>query len=123
MVITNVKKYTLTEEEISAIQTILEVVKELNWEDFDSYGDFYSSSICLVDVQEMLQVILDNNGKNLEQRYSLFFFLFLTEHLFCRPGALVKNLTKTFFKKGIDKPQIIVYNEYVIKREKQTFSK
>jgi hypothetical protein len=66
MVITNVKKYTLTEEEISAIKTTLEVIRELSWEDFDSYGDFYGSSLCLADVQEILQITLENNDKNFE---------------------------------------------------------
>jgi hypothetical protein len=62
----NIKKYTLTEEEISAIETTLETVRALNWEDFDSYGDFHSSSIYFTDVQEFLQIILENNNKNLE---------------------------------------------------------
>ena len=66
MVTVDVKKYTLTDEEISAIQTTLEVVRELNWESFDDYGDFHSSSIYFTDVQEFLQIILENNNKNLE---------------------------------------------------------
>lgn len=66
MTVESTKKYTLTEEEISAIETTLEVVKVLNWEGFDDYGDFHSSSIYFTDVQEFLQIILENNNKNLE---------------------------------------------------------
>lgn len=66
MITETTKKYTLTEEEISAIETTREVIKELGWEDFESYGDFYSSSTSFIDVQEILQIILENNDKNLE---------------------------------------------------------
>lgn len=66
MTVENIKKYTLTEEEISAIETTLETVRALGWEGFDSYGDFYSSGLGLTDVQEILQIILENNNKNLE---------------------------------------------------------
>ena len=65
MVAETIKKYTLTEEEISAIQTTLEVVKELSWEDFDSYGDFYGANVDFIGAQEILQIILENNNKNL----------------------------------------------------------
>ena len=74
MVTETTKKYTLTEEEISAIQTTRDVVTALQWEDFDSYGEFYSSGVCIEDARVILEIILENNDKNLEQRYSLFFF-------------------------------------------------
>ena len=62
----NIKRYSLTDKEIEAIETTLEVVRELNWEGFDNYEGIYGSSLCLTDVQEILQIILENNDKNLE---------------------------------------------------------
>ena len=66
MTITSIKRYSLTDKEIKAIQTTLDVVKELDWGDFDNYEGIYGSSLCLTDVQEILQIILENNNKNLE---------------------------------------------------------
>jgi hypothetical protein len=66
MTVESTKKYTLTEEEISAIETTLEVIRALDWEGFDNYGNFYSSGLCLADVPEILQLTLENNDKNLE---------------------------------------------------------
>lgn len=66
MTVTNIKKYSLTDKEIEVIQTTLGIVKVLGWENFDSYGDFHGSSLCFTDVQEFLQIILENNNKNLE---------------------------------------------------------
>ena len=66
MTVENIKKYSLTDEEIEAIQTTLEIVKALGWEGFDDYEGIYGSSLCLADVQEILQIILENNNKKLE---------------------------------------------------------
>jgi hypothetical protein len=65
MTVENIKKYTLTKEEIEAIETTLEVVRALNWEGFDNYGDFYSSGLCIEDALVILEIILENNDKNL----------------------------------------------------------
>jgi hypothetical protein len=65
MTVENIKKYTLTKEEIEAIETTLEVVRALNWESFDNYGDFYSSGLCIEDALVILEIILENNDKNL----------------------------------------------------------
>lgn len=103
MTVENIKKYTLTKEEISAIETTLEVIRALNWEGFDNYGDFYSSGLCIEDAQAILETVLENNDKKLEQRCSLFFFLFLAEHLFCAPGHRNTRPRGNITKKSIDK--------------------
>ena len=66
MVTETTKKYTLTEEEISAVETTLEVIRALNWEGFENYGDFYSSGLCIEDAGVILEITLENNNKNLE---------------------------------------------------------
>ena len=66
MITENIKKYTLTEEEISAIKTTFEIVNELRYEEFDNYGDFYDSCLSFEDTREILKLILENNDENLE---------------------------------------------------------
>ena len=75
MTIESIKKYSLTDEEIEAVKTTFKVVSDLRYGEFDDYGEFYSSGISIEDAREILKMILENNNKNLEQRYSLFFFL------------------------------------------------
>lgn len=72
----SIKRYSLTDEEIEAIKTTFNVVSDLRDEEFDDYGEFYSSGISIEDAREILKMILENNNKNLEWRYSLFFFNF-----------------------------------------------
>ena len=74
MTIESIKKYSLTDEEIEAVKTTFKVVSELIYGEFDDYGEFYSLGISIEDAREILKMILENNNKNLEQRYSLFFF-------------------------------------------------
>lgn len=62
----NIKKYSLTDEEIKAIKITLEIVSELIYEEVEDYGEFYSSGISIEDAREILKVILENNNKNLE---------------------------------------------------------
>ena len=76
MTIESIKKYSLTDEEIEAIKTTFKIVSELRYMEFDDYGEFYSAGASIEDAREILKLILENNGKNLEQRYSLFFFIF-----------------------------------------------
>ena len=66
MITENIKKYTLTEEEILAIKTTFEIVNELRYEEFDNYGDFYDSCLSFEDTREILKLILENNDENLE---------------------------------------------------------
>lgn len=66
MTIESIKKYSLTDEEIEAVKTTFKVVSELRYEEFDDYGEFYSSGVSIEDAREILKLILENNGKNLE---------------------------------------------------------
>ena len=66
MTIESIKKYSLTDEEIEAIRTTFKIVSELRYEEFDNYGEFYSSGLSIEDTREILKIILENNDKNLE---------------------------------------------------------
>ena len=98
MITENIKKYTLTEEEILAIKTTFEIVNELRYEEFDNYGDFYDSCLSFEDTREILKLILENNDENLEQRYFLFFFIY-PNICSARPGADMPGSVETSVKK------------------------
>ena len=66
MTIESIKKYSLTDEEIEAVKTTFKIVSELRYEEFDDYGEFYSAGASIGDAREILKLILENNGKNLE---------------------------------------------------------
>ena len=99
MITESIKKYTLTEEEISAIKTTFEIVNELRYEEFDIYGDFYGSGLSFEDTRGILKLILENNDKNLEQGYSLFFFIY-PNICSARPGGRYARLRGNITKKN-----------------------
>ena len=66
MTIESIKKYSLTDEEFEAVKTTFKVVSELRYEEFDDYGEFYSSGLSFENTREILKLILENNDKNLE---------------------------------------------------------
>ena len=37
-----------------------------DYEEFDNYGEFYSTGLSIEDAREILKIILENNDKNLE---------------------------------------------------------